>query len=321
MDDSMLDSVLTAGGARIWFDPSDTRGAAVSKSAGDVNPASTRLWRAAVELTNFRCVVDVGANYGEMLAAIDLSGADTVIAYEPNERVARALRRTATDLDHRIEVRAVALGSVPEATVHFNVHPTWSGKSRVVIDPSRASTEVPSTSLDHDVPTTPESLVVKIDVEGSELDVIAGMHRLMQESELVVIMLEILHMSVQQVSELTRTWPTYVLDHRTGDLVRLPTNSPLATGVLLHEGNVHRENAVLIAGRGAAGFIAARPALRRQAQSVAAEHEAAHDLEHRAMEREISRLRGELSRRSVQMALRLADRVPSWVPRPRRRDR
>ncbi|WP_439690671.1 FkbM family methyltransferase [Curtobacterium sp. SP.BCp] len=320
MDDSTLRDVITTDGTRIWYDSSDRRGEALARARGDVNPSSTRLWRAAVELAQFDCIVDVGANYGEMLASIDLSKAQTVLAYEPNERLLPALRRTLGALAADVRLRPVAVGRVPDTSVNFAPNTSWSGKSRVVTDGTASSVTVRSTTLDSEVARTPTSLAVKIDVEGAELDVIGGMHRLMNEADLVVIMLEILHMSVQQVSELTKVWPTYVLVERSGDLVRLPTNAPLETGMILHEGTVHRENAVLIAGREAAAFIAARQELQRTAAPI---DTAAPDLRAtiRRKDREIARLRASLDRRSVKLATQVTDSLSGWMRRGRSHDR
>ncbi|MFV0535336.1 MAG: hypothetical protein ACK5MR_17040, partial [Cumulibacter sp.] len=80
-------------GRRIYVAEGDARGDALIAAGGDFNPGSLHLWRQALELREWDVIVDVGANYGEMLLGVDLPVASRVIAYEPNPHVLPHLKR------------------------------------------------------------------------------------------------------------------------------------------------------------------------------------------------------------------------------------
>lgn len=302
--------VVNAHGRRIHVDLKDSRGRALVRSEGDFNPHASTLWRTLLALRpTWDFVLDIGANYGEMLAGADLSHADRVIAFEPNPVVAKYLRRTIAGLPWPVELRELAVGAMP-GTAEFIVDPNWSGKSHVANDGDADTISVTMTSVDEALHGAhPRNVAIKIDVEGLEADVLSGMQSLQSRTHLVVVMLEILHMSVQQVSVLTRTTPVYLLAHEGGGLVRLPTDDPMTTGVVLHDGSTHRENAVIVLGAGAEEFLAETSDLGRVA--VPAPTSEAVELRRRlrVRERELRDLRSFSERRSVRLIAGLTSRL------------
>lgn len=304
------DEVVNTYDRRIYVDPSDSRGRALTRTGGDFNPLSSALWRAVLALRpHWDYVLDIGANYGEMLAGADLAHADRVIAFEPNPAVADRLRRTVAELPWAVELQQLAVGAAP-GSAQFVVDARWSGKSHVAEQADGNGIAVEMTSVDEVLrDASPSEVAVKIDVEGLETEVLAGMRDLQSRTDLVVVMLEILHMSVQQVSVLTRTTPVFLLRSEGDALVRVPTDDPMTTGVVLHDGSTHRENAVLVLGTGAEAFIAATPALARMA--VPAPTDEAVDLRERlrVRERELRGLRMFSERRSVRLVSQVTDRL------------
>ena len=136
-------------------------------------------------LTRGDVFLDVGANIGYFAVPIAslVGGEGQVIAFEPAVDSARALRTKARDLGllPRISIHEMALGSEDDSRVLRGdpEHPEDSTKRSLVID-GPAVGEVRVRSFDGLVASgevvLPKGIqAVKIDVEGAEMDVLAGM--------------------------------------------------------------------------------------------------------------------------------------------------
>jgi FkbM family methyltransferase len=133
--------------------------------------------------------VDVGANRGQILReAVRVAPRGRHIAFEPIPALAADLARAFPG----VECRQMALGKRPEAArfCHFKSMDGWSGLRRSPEisdergDPEYISVNV--STLDAEIgELTP--CVVKIDVEGAELDVIEGGRSLLAQARPVVI--------------------------------------------------------------------------------------------------------------------------------------
>jgi FkbM family methyltransferase len=139
--------------------------------------------------------VDVGANFGtfSLLASRIVGTAGKVIAIEPQERLASLIEESAgLSGAANIQVHRVACGSsngekdllIPEDdSGRAGFFAGFSGQRK------HASQRVPVTTLDwilRDVPRTGPCLI-KIDVEGSEMDVLAGALRSIEELKPAII--------------------------------------------------------------------------------------------------------------------------------------
>ena len=132
-------------------------------------------------------VFDVGAHLGDRSIAFAALGA-RVVALEPQPRVARWLRRT-VGRNERIEVRAEAVGARPgvDRLAISRRTPTVSTMSEswrvgiVEVNPGfrsvrwEASVEVPVVTLDGLIESYGVPSFCKIDVEGYEAEVLAGL--------------------------------------------------------------------------------------------------------------------------------------------------
>jgi hypothetical protein len=94
----VIGRLTTAAGRTIYFDRADRRGADLAGSLGVLAPFSLTLWNIALRLHRWDLVVDVGANYGEMLVSVELPAASSLVAFEPNPRVLPYLKRTLSEL-------------------------------------------------------------------------------------------------------------------------------------------------------------------------------------------------------------------------------
>jgi FkbM family methyltransferase len=137
-------------------------------------------------------VWDVGANVGLFtIAAAQRAGPDgSVISIEPDIWLAALLQRTAA---------AQPVGSAPIQIMQVAVTDTTGTGTFYIANRNRASNhlssvvehsqaggvretlEVPCITLDWLLEQTPPPTLVKIDVEGSEIDLLHGAHRLLSE--------------------------------------------------------------------------------------------------------------------------------------------
>jgi FkbM family methyltransferase len=163
-------------------------------------------------------VFDVGAHLGDRAVAFSALGAK-VVALEPQPSVVRWLRRIVRG-DGRIEVRAEAVGQ-ESGTARLTVsrrNPTvstlssrWRGRVAEANPGFRSVTwdetvEVPVVTLDALIETYGVPAFVKIDVEGHESEVLAGLTRSLPalSVEFVAGDLAATSLCVRRLSELAR---------------------------------------------------------------------------------------------------------------------
>lgn len=174
---------LAASGRPIHVDPDDPRGWEIVRGLGRGHqPALIALWRRATRELRPDLVVDVGANYGELLLNGDYAGA-RVLAIEPNPAVAALLRRSLAHHPDRsaIDVHEVVAGAVDGGTATLRIDPAWSGSASVALDgvgrrgEALVEVTVPARSLDALTADLPgDRVLLKIDAEGWEAEVLAG---------------------------------------------------------------------------------------------------------------------------------------------------
>ena len=136
-------------------------------------------------------VIDVGANIGAYVAwsAGHMAGSGRIVAVEPNPVSLKHLHQTASTLDLEIEIIAAAAGSeTTQGTLRYQPGYTVAS-SLVSSDPDALSVSVEVCPLDdivallelHDID------LLKVDVEGSEADVLAGASRILRHTRRVVL--------------------------------------------------------------------------------------------------------------------------------------
>ena len=241
---------LTERGAAIYCDPADPRAAHLVETHGDFNPGSLRLWRRVVGSHPWPVVVDVGANYGEMLVGPALPAGATVLAFEPNLRLHPYLRRTLEEAGLIVQLRPDALAARP-GTATLAVDTEWSGTSSLVTqhrpDGGRwHHREVPATTLDDVLGPEPVSFCVKIDVEGLEPQVLEGASRSLSWTLPWALMFEVAHLSRAFLAALAQRLPVLALDLRTDRLVRLPGGNAELLEQLLDSSWLYPQDCVLV---------------------------------------------------------------------------
>jgi FkbM family methyltransferase len=133
----------------------------------------------ARELAAGMTVVDVGANlgYSSILFGEAVGPGGQVVAVEPVPSTADLLARSVEINGHasRTRIARVALGRHPDAVAHIAMPPGEPKNATVVAEPAPGTFAVPSTTLDALLAGMARVDVVKIDAEGAELDIFAGM--------------------------------------------------------------------------------------------------------------------------------------------------
>jgi len=142
-------------------------------------------------------VIDVGANYGEFLFLPTYSPSARVIGIEANPSLLPYLERSCSLHPNcgQIELYSALAGPVSEGSVDFYVDQRWSGRSSALLhktirEPER--TRVQRLAVDSLFAATgqPRCLLFKIDVEGYEPEVLAGMTDVLSASERALGILE-----------------------------------------------------------------------------------------------------------------------------------
>jgi FkbM family methyltransferase len=245
--------VVNARGQKIHFDPEDERGRALAEADGNLNPSSLQLWNSALALFDWDYVVDVGCNYGEMLVGGVIPVGAHLRAFEPNPKVLPYLHRTLNDFDRSVDLREIAVGRAEAEKATFSIDLEWSGMSSLNVEqpevPSHRSTTtmVPVSTLDSQLADIAAcSVCLKIDVEGRELDVIEGASTLLNEGHRWAMVIEVLHMTIDEIVELASRFHMYLSDARTGTLVPVQGRNRSILGRLLSSGWLYPQDALLV---------------------------------------------------------------------------
>ena len=132
------------------------------------------------------CVVDIGAHVGRWTRATKIIFPDTpFIMIEARDEMRPDLERT-TQAYCDVEYRIALLGSTEDAAVTFHVQGSASSLYRERSDTWMMPTSVPMTTLDKILPASTKSpLFLKLDVQGSELDVLRGANATLKNTEVV----------------------------------------------------------------------------------------------------------------------------------------
>lgn len=152
--------------------------------------------------------VDVGTNRGQILGeAVRVAPQARHIAFEPIPALARELARAFPSVD----VRQLAVGAEPGSAefCHFRALDGWSGLRRSPLisdergDPEFIAVEV--STLDAELGEL-RPAVIKIDVEGAELDVLEGAHGVLASARPLVIFEHVAVASALYGAEAAAPW-------------------------------------------------------------------------------------------------------------------
>ena len=192
------DKVTLEGGHSIFVDPKEQRGRAILLNGGTGQPGLKRIWRDAIRVLRPTLVIDVGANYGEFIFSTSYEPGVRVLGIEANPLLMAHLERSRDAHEHAANIQLVCglAAAEPGQPVPFFIDMAWSGRSSALQQTRHENVVmrmVDTVSIDGlltDRLGSRQRLVFKIDVEGYEPHVIAGMPRTLAASERAVGMLE-----------------------------------------------------------------------------------------------------------------------------------
>lgn len=173
----------------IWLDPANR---AVDEYIFIHRNWETRIG-AVIEkhLSEGAVFVDAGANIGyfSLQAASVVGSTGAVVAFEPIARVAQQITKSASvNQFNNITVRPVALGSQPGTLTLSLMSGNIGGSSLVKDIPGSKKEIVEVTTLDIELSNQTRVDVIKIDVEGYELEVLQGAKRVLDIHRPVLVM-------------------------------------------------------------------------------------------------------------------------------------
>ncbi|MER3427206.1 MAG: hypothetical protein C4334_03760 [Pyrinomonas sp.] len=168
---------------------------------GSYEAETIRALRCAIEEQGYTHFVDVGANIGVHTVALGSCPAiERVFAFEPDARSRAQLvaNLLLNDLDRKVELYDLALSSSEgEAVLHrsdepkdFDAGKRNLGTHSLHFNAARhatSATVVRTSRLDRLLPLRGERVVVKIDVEGHELEVLRGMTEFLESNQCLLL--------------------------------------------------------------------------------------------------------------------------------------
>jgi FkbM family methyltransferase len=178
---------VLAQGARFWVDPVDYIDQCLAYDGMWEAPQLEEL-AAVCKARPVDCFLDVGANagfYSVMFAIKNLT--ERVVAFEPDPgNYARLVANLeANALTTRVDARQVALGDKAGEVLLYE-GAKWNRGESTIAEPDQTPKEfvhrVRQVRFDDEFAFAGRSLVIKMDVEGYEFSVIAGMERTLKES-------------------------------------------------------------------------------------------------------------------------------------------
>lgn len=167
-------------GTELFVDVSEPRGTALLRSRAGGQPHLKRVWQRGVQALEPDLVVDVGANYGEFCFVPKYPSGTKVLAVEANPGLTPWLRKSHAVHPNRENIALVHGIAAEDAGKNqvIYIDPEWSGRSSILNRNAAKPVEVRTVSVDsevHKLRSNGKILLFKIDVEGYEAAVLAGM--------------------------------------------------------------------------------------------------------------------------------------------------
>lgn len=194
---SEYDEIMLPWGLRLGFRANEKTGLCYARRGVFDLPVCEALWRLA---DPGELALDVGANIGQMTSALAaaVGSAGRVIAFEPHPRLFRQLEENASHWTRAAHTAAIELRNVGAsssagvAELGMSASFEWNtGTASMRRDSGEcvAVVEVPVARLDDEVGEAAVG-VMKLDVEGYELEVLRGAQRLLASKQIRDIVFE-----------------------------------------------------------------------------------------------------------------------------------
>lgn len=236
----------------IYLNPSDLRAVELVRSNGNFNPTALKIWQGLVLDESWTHIVDIGANYGEMLVGVDFDPDTRLIAVEPNPRILPYLERTLAEARvHATIVRSAV--SEKKGTAQLLIDNRWSGTTRLAkpdeqpsaahIEPIVVETTTLAALLGDASPTA--RALVKIDVEGHEAKVLRGCREVLDRLDRFEALIEIAHIDPDDQRWIFDRFDVRAYDLVAEILVPVEPNTPEAFSAMASGGRFYPTDVVV----------------------------------------------------------------------------
>jgi len=242
--------IVLSNGRTIFFDPDDQRGQRLARDSGNLNPLTLTMWEALLCEQAWTHVVDVGANYGEMLVNPALPPQAQIIAIEPNDGIRRYLTRTLHDAGIAARIVSSAI-SDSNSVAHFLADRIWSGTSRMARanEVNSNCTLVETTTLDTLLGVGKNldgmRLALKVDVEGHEVAVLRGAAGILARASQYAALVEVLHLEASDREWLLQHFDLYGLAVASKMLDKLKVGTLDQLDQVLTSGEYYKQDLVI----------------------------------------------------------------------------
>jgi FkbM family methyltransferase len=227
----------SSSSVELHVDPADRRGKQLLAAGGTLNPNTHRMWQELLAHGGWTHIVDVGANYGEMLVKTALPPEADIFAFEPNPVVLRHLRKNLAQAGLRATVIASAVSN-QTGTARLLVNRRWSGTTRLYDSETDQDTkahdllDVTTTTLATALGGVPAAIgmsaLVKIDVEGHEVQVLQGIMDMLEPMNAFAALVEVLHLTPGDIRWIEDRFDIELYELASGSLVPLSPSKRLS---------------------------------------------------------------------------------------------
>lgn len=218
----------------------DRRGEHLLKTQRPISRRFHHFFQNTISEFHWDHIIDVGANYGEMLVFTHFPENLKIWAFEPNSLVYNCLRENLSHLKNFTAIE-MAVGSFV-GEVQFQSNEVWSGKSHITKTSGGDSKVkyVPIVTLDHyfsDIRDT--NILVKIDVEGHDLDVLFGSQNFIKINKQVFFLIENNGWTLSDYEKILDSFRIFLIDSNVKPIIEVPDSlqDPLFSKKILFTGN------------------------------------------------------------------------------------
>jgi FkbM family methyltransferase len=247
-------AVSSPGSGELHVDPVDRRGKRLLAAGGALNPKTHLMWKELLARGCWTHIVDVGANYGEMLLNADMPPEAHIFAFEPNPVVVPHLRRNLVRAGLTATVIASAVSN-QTGLARLLVDRKQSGRTRLcdgeTDHDARADdlVDVPTTTLTAALGGVPAAAgmraLVKIDVEGHEQKVLQGLMDMLEPMSDFAALVEVQHLSLADIGWIEDRFEIELYEFASGSLVPLGRGRDEHLSECLVGGRFHANDVVL----------------------------------------------------------------------------
>jgi FkbM family methyltransferase len=247
---------LSKTGQRIYLDLADRRGRTLMEKRGNFNPGSLAIWEYLLGHEAWTSILDIGANYGEMLLNAPLPDTAAIVAVEPNPHIHAYLSASLEDAGLPVTPLMQAVAAQP-GPARMIIDDDWSGTSRLA-DPADSDAleegkqhqiEVETTTLRQIIDTWDTAhqkrCLVKIDVEGGEIGVLSSLDDQFDQFASFFALVEILHLEEDGLRWLMERFDLYLLGLHDRQLHAVPPDDLAGLRKMLADGRHYAQDAVI----------------------------------------------------------------------------